>query len=112
METDLQARGLRQKISEHIQCQPSYLSQVLNGNPDLTLEQAQRLNGFLHHTSIESRYFILLVQLARAGTQDLKELFLDQIKEIQKSRFDLKKRLKTTEDIPESAQNRYYSAWI
>ena len=37
-------KGIRQKIAEQIGCQPSYLSQVLNGKPDLTLDQAYKLN--------------------------------------------------------------------
>lgn len=105
-------RGLRRKISEQIQCQQSYLSQVLNGKPNLTLEQANRLNHFFLHNPLESKYFILLLELARAGTPDLRELFLQQIKEAQESRFHLKKRLKQTEEIPEKARHKYYSAWF
>ena len=112
IEAEEQSRGLKLRIAEHIQCQQSYLSQVLNGNPDFTLEQASRLNAFFHHTPLESRYFVLLVEFARAGTEDLKDIFRLQIKEIQKSRFDLKKRLAHTDEVPESAQLKYYSAWF
>lgn len=112
IESEEPARGLKMRIAEHILCQPSYLSQVLNGHPDFTLEQASRLSTFLQHTPLESRYFILLVELARAGTEDLKDIFRQQINEIQKTRFDLKQRLSDTEEIPESAQLKYYSAWF
>lgn len=105
-------RTLRRRLAEHIQCQPSYLSQVLNGKPDLTLEQAHRLNQFFHHDKDESRYFILLVELERANTHDLKNFFREQIQDSQTLKFNLKKRLKETDDIPIDAQHKYYSAWF
>lgn len=104
-------KGLRLKLANHIGCQPSYLSQVLNGNPHFTLEQASLINSFFIHNKLEAKYFLLLVQYERSGTKDLKDFFLEQIEEILESRFDLKKRLKDTEEIPDEARHRYYSAW-
>ncbi|RYZ82615.1 MAG: DUF4423 domain-containing protein [Proteobacteria bacterium] len=112
IEQDSEARGLKKKIAEAIQCQASYLSQVLHGNPDLTLDQANRLNNFFHHTVRESRYFLLLLQVSRAGTADLKALFEAEVSEKQKENFDLKTRLVETDDIPDSVQHRYYSTWF
>lgn len=112
IEAETQNRGLKLRMAEHVRCQPSYLSQVLHAKSDFTLEQASRLNTFLHHSPQEARFFILLVEWARAGTEDLKDIFLSQIKETQKARFNLKKRLPQTEDIPESAQHKYYSVWF
>lgn len=109
---DSTPRGTKNRLAQFIQCQPSYLSQVLNGLPDFTLEQGFRANEFLAHTEIESRYFLLLIQLARAGTPGLKNHFQAQVEEVQKSRFHLKKRLSSTEDIPEKFKHEYYSTWI
>lgn len=105
-------RGYRSRLSEFVQCQQSYLSQVLNGKPDFTLEQAMRLNKFLHHDKIESKYFILLVEKSRAGTDDLKLFFEDQLAELKDSQFNLKKRLKETDEINLEDQHKYYSAWF
>lgn len=105
-------RSYRARLSEHVQCQQSYLSQVLNGKPDFTLEQTYRLNQFLHHDKIESKYFMLLVEKSRAGTKELKQFFNEQITELKKSRFHLKSRLKETDDINAEDQNKYYSAWF
>lgn len=105
-------KGYRAKLCEFIQCQPSYLSQVLNGKPDFTLEQAHRLNQFLLHDKIETHFFILLVEKSRAGTRDLRAYFNEQIENVKSSRFNLKKRLKETDDISEEDQNKYYSAWF
>jgi uncharacterized protein (TIGR02147 family) len=105
-------RGLRTQIAEHIQCQLSYLSQVLNGKPDFTLEQACRLNNFFHHDKDESRYFILLVEMARSGSSDLREHFQEQLRELKTQSFELKKRLKVKDEIPLAAQHTYYSTWF
>lgn len=104
-------RGARSKLVAHLNCHTSYLSQVLRGKPHLTLEQAEKLNGFLNHTKIEAKYFILLVERARAGTQSLQNYFDEQLQEIQQSRFDLKSRLAKTEEIPQVVQDKYFSTW-
>lgn len=104
-------KGLRLKLSDHIGCQPSYLSQVLNGNPHFTLEQAHLINSFFMHNKTEAKYFLLLVQSDRSGTKELREFFSEQIEEILESRFDLKKSLKDTEEVPDEARHQYYSTW-
>lgn len=105
-------RSYRARLSEHIRCQQSYLSQVMNGAPDFTLEQAHRLNQFLHHDKAEAKYFLVLVEMARAGTKELREFFREQATEAKQARFHLKSRLKQTEEISPEAQHTYYSTWF
>jgi len=105
-------RSFRRRLCEHVQCQSSYLPQVLNGNPDFTLEQSMRLNQFLLHDKAESRFFICLVEKSRAGSSELRQYFDEQLAELKKVRFDLKKRLKETQEVSEHDQHRYYSAWF
>jgi uncharacterized protein (TIGR02147 family) len=105
-------RGYKSYFAESIGCQPSYLSQVINGKPEVTLEQAQRANIELKHDKLESRYFILLVEYSRSGSKDLRDFFKEQLSELKQQRFDLKKRLKETDDIPPEAKHRYYSTWF
>lgn len=112
LEQSQQDRTYRQKLCDKVGCQPSYLSQVLNAKPDFTLEQAHRLNQFFFHDKNEARFFILLVEKARAGTVDLREFFQDEILAMRESRLNLKKRLKETEEIPETIKHKYYSTWF
>jgi uncharacterized protein (TIGR02147 family) len=104
-------KAFRSHVAKFIGCLPSYLSQVLNGKPNFTLEQAFKINQLLNHDKLESKYFILLVEFERAGAIDLQNYFLEQLNEIKDSRFDLKKRLKDTEQLSEKDMNKYYSAW-
>lgn len=105
-------RGWKQKTADHIGCQPSYLSQILNGKPDLTLDQAHLLNRLFLHDKIESRYFVLLVEHGRATTREFKEFLQEQMQELQQARFDLKKRLKETDQVSSEDMNKYYSTWF
>ena len=105
-------KSYRARLCQHVRCQQSYLSQVINNNPDFTLEQACRLNKFFMHDKQESRYFILLVELSRASTDDLRDFFKEQIAEAKKAQFNLKSRLRETEDVNIKDQHKYYSAWF
>ena len=64
--------GFRSRIAETTHCDTAYVSQVLRQNAHFSLEQAEDLNDLLGHTQDESEYFLLLIQLARAGTPKLR----------------------------------------
>ncbi|MEK6774131.1 MAG: TIGR02147 family protein [Bdellovibrionota bacterium] len=108
---NLETKGLKSKLCVHIGCQPSYLSQVLNGKPHFTLEQCTRLNGFFGHTKDESKYFLFMLEADRAGTKELQNFFNEQLLEIRQDRLNLKKRLHGTGDLPREVQHTYYSTW-
>lgn len=105
-------KSLKLKIAEHVGCHPSYLSQVLSGKVNFNLEQGIKLNKFLAHSKDESKYFLWLIELARAGTPELKKFFKEQISELQNSRLDLKNRLNNIETISHEHQYKYYSSWV
>lgn len=105
-------RGVRQRMAKSAGCTASYLSQVMRGKPHLTLEQSEEINRYLGHTKTESQYFLLLVQFAKAGTQNLKAQLKEQIEAIRSERFNLKKRLQKSENIEKENQHIYYSSWI
>ena len=68
-------RGEINRIAENLRVHPTLVSQVLGGSKDFSLEQAHILSKYLGLNSMESDYFLLLVQKARAGTTDLKNYF-------------------------------------
>ncbi len=105
-------KAFKRNTAKLIGCQPSYLSQILNGKPDLTLEQANKLNQRLLHDKSEAKFFIYLVEHSRANSHDLKDFFKEQMAELQTARFDLKKRLAATDQISKEHMDRYYSNWV
>lgn len=105
-------RGIKQKIAVHLKCQTAFVSQVLNGLPNFSLEQAVKLNSFFEHTKEESRFFLLLVQLERAGSNDLQNFFKAEIDEILEKRSDLKNRIDIKTTLKKVDQQVYYSTWL
>jgi len=105
-------RGLKLKISEFLNCQTAFISQVLNGEPNFSLEQAVKLNKFFEHTKEESRFFLLLLQFSRAGSYDLKEFFKSEMREILDKRSDLKNRVDIKTSLKKIDQQIYYSNWL
>ena len=106
-----QKSGIRSQFARALGCQPTYLSQVLYSNPDLSLEQAELLSNFLGHTEIEKKYFLLLVQKARAGTPGLKFFFENQIQKIIEGRLVLTERFGGDAFLNHENQSVYYSSW-
>lgn len=109
MET--KGRGERLAIAKHLSCQPSYVSRVLNGKADFSTEQAHGINELYSHSNHESRFFLLLVQFARAGTASLREFLQNEIREIRKARLQLRKRLDVTESLDPIHQAKFFSSW-
>jgi uncharacterized protein (TIGR02147 family) len=104
-------RGVKLKLSEHLNCQTSFISQVLNGDPNFSLEQGIKLNTFFDHTKEEARYFILLLHNERAGSAELRQFVKEEMKEILDKRSDLKNRLDIKNSLKKVDQQVYYSSW-
>lgn len=104
-------RGEKLKLSQFLKCNPGYISQVLNAEAQLSLEQAERACRFFSLTEDEARFFLLLVQKDRAGTRELEAVFSQQIRQILDSRMQLKNRLDFTKSVSKEHQAIYYSSW-
>jgi uncharacterized protein (TIGR02147 family) len=105
-------KGQRSALAKNLLCQPTFISQVLNGTSDFNLEQSERVSEFLGHTPDEKHFFLLLVQKDRAGTKPLRTYFEKQIQEILEKRFILVERLGKRTSLSKEAQSIYYSSWI
>ncbi len=108
---DLAGSGSRSRLAKHLSCQSAHISQVLNGHQQITVEQAYQMNSFFAHDRDESHFFLLLVQKNRAGSNDLKDYFQNQLDEILRRRSLIKNRVSSNKEIPREFQTRYYSSW-
>lgn len=108
---DNNGRGVRLKMAEFLRCKTAFVSQVLNQHVNFSMEQTVSLNRFFNHNKEESRYLVLLVQLERAGSEDLRKFLLSEISEIHSRRKDLKERLNIKDNLDEGNQHIYYSTW-
>lgn len=105
-------RGVKLKLAEFLHCQNTFVSQVLNGDPHFSLEQGARLNEFFEHTKDESKFFLLLLHLARAGNSELKKYYQEEIDDLIIKNSDLKKRTNIKGSLRDKDQDIYYSSWL
>lgn len=104
-------RGMRSELANGLGCQSGYISQVLQGLSDFSLEQGVKVCDFLHFTEEESHFFMLLLQYDKAATSDLKKYFKRQIDHIKKDRSEIKNRIKINSDLNPEDYHQYYSSW-
>ena len=104
-------RGFRTRAAESMGCQSAFVSQVLNGKAHLSLEQALRLATFLQLDRAERRYFVTLVEYARAGDDGLKAFFQDHLREQQDARLEIRQHVGAATELSQEAQTVYYGQW-
>jgi len=104
-------RGFRSKFAEHLGCQSGYISHVLNGDAQLSLEQTMRASAFLNLNERERKYFLLLVEYARAGTKELRDHFKSELSNYREEFLNIKSRVGDSRELTESEQSIYYSSW-
>jgi uncharacterized protein (TIGR02147 family) len=102
-------RGYGRKLAEAAGCRTAYISQVLRGSAQLSLEQALGISRMLGHSDHENEFFLLLVQHERASTIDLKSYFKRKIDTLARNR--LQKKMPRSASLPDSSQATYYASW-
>jgi uncharacterized protein (TIGR02147 family) len=103
--------GVRQSMARAIPVHSSYLTKVLDGGANLSLEQGLKLAGHLGLDAEETEYFLLLLQQARAGTRELGQHFLGKLEAIRSRRLQLKERVPIRKTLSREDQSQYYSSW-
>jgi len=104
-------RGMISGLAKAASCQPVYVSRVLSGRAQLSLEQAQAIQAELKHSGEETDFFLLLVEWDRAGTKPLKEYFQKKIDRAREARADLQKRFTEAPTLTREHQDIYYSSY-
>lgn len=104
-------RGVRSRMAEAVNCHTAYVSQVLNGSAQFSLEQSELIARFFQLNKDETSYLLLLVQYDRAGTVTLKAHFKLQLKELAKKQLVLKDRLEFKKSLSREDQSLFYSSW-
>lgn len=106
-----EGRGSRVKLAQYLGVQKGFISAILHGKAELSLEQAFKVSKLLSHTQEEKDYFLLLVQMARAGSHELQEHFKGKLREIDAKRREVRERISVKDSLSERDQLLYYSNW-
>ncbi len=104
-------RGMRSRMAKALRCQTAFISRVLHGDAQFSLEHALAVNPFLGHSESEGDYFVLLVHYSRAGTSQLEHYYLKQMEEIHRRRQIIAERIQVKKNLSYEDQAVYYSAW-
>jgi uncharacterized protein (TIGR02147 family) len=104
-------RGFRSELARAVGCQTGYVSQVLNSDANFSLEQGVLINKALSHSVQEGRFFLLLIEHARAGNAELKRHFRELIEEAVQNHLNLKERFQVKQTLSEKDQMIYYGHW-
>lgn len=102
-------RGFRISMAEALQCKTSFISQVLNGDQNFSIEQAFLLNSLLRHGEREGTYFLNLVQMSRAGQKGLQVHFKKEAQKVKNEALNLKNRVQAQSLKNKEDEFKYFS---
>jgi uncharacterized protein (TIGR02147 family) len=102
----------RSGLAAACQCQSAYVSQVLGGNANLSAEQIFKASVYLNLSNEEHDYFMLLAQMNKAGTAELKDYYKAKLLQLNQDRLNLSKRLNTKSVLSVTEQAQYFSSWM
>jgi uncharacterized protein (TIGR02147 family) len=104
-------RGAFKAMAEAMNVPRSTLSQVFHGHRDLTFEQAIDLAGFFELASLETEFFMALVERSRAGHARLKAFAERKIEALRERSRSLAGRVPSKAVVNEKARATFYSEW-
>lgn len=104
-------RGQYRKIAEFLNTSPTIVTQVFNGDRELTSEQSVLLADYFALSKIESRFLIILVNYSRAGTHRYKQILKDEIEELREKSREIKNRVQQNAAMTEEVKSVLYSNW-
>jgi uncharacterized protein (TIGR02147 family) len=100
------------QLAQTAQVHPTFLSQVLKGHKDLSLEQAHFITQRTQLTAIEKDYFFILIQIDRAGTKTLREYWTEKKRQIEKEKNKIGQRFEKHRELSIEQRSVFYSSWI
>lgn len=103
--------GQSRRLANHLEVHTTLISQVLRGKKSFSLEQAVGVCEFLSLSDIETDYFLLLIQLDRAGTPALRKNLARQLAELRAQSNELVNRLASKRTLGERDRAIFYSDW-
>lgn len=107
---DAKARGQNGKLAKALGVHTSQISQILKGTRDLNLEQAYEVTQFFSLNTLQSRFFITLVSLERAGSHKLKKHYQEELIRIKREAALLENRLQVEHVLDEEKLAVFYSS--
>lgn len=103
--------GLVTRLAQAASCQRPYLSKVLKGEAQLTPAQAYGIAKFLKLSADATEYFLLLLELERAGTKEYREHVEQKLRRSKREHEDISRRVNREMRTLDMGELSYYSSW-
>ena len=100
------------KAAEAIRVQPAFISQVLSGKKEFSMEQSYAIAEYLNLTPEERTYFLLIVQRDRAGTKDYKKHLDLEINKFREAYLKISNRIDVHRNLSDEDKAIFYSSWL
>lgn len=104
-------RGEFRRIAQTLGIHTTLVSQVFSGKKCFTEEQASALCSYMSLSPLETDYFLKLVQIERAGSVSLKEVFQRHLKQIREQANEIKNRVPEYKELTKEDRALFYSSW-
>ncbi len=104
--------GFLGKLATALDMQQAHISQIMSGDKDFSLEQGLKLSQYLKHNDIEKEYLLLLLQKARAGSEDLRLFFDERIEALRAQALHMKSHVQDQKKMSVEERMEFYSTWL
>lgn len=104
-------RGTKLELSRRLKIHTSYLSLVLRGDKNFTLEQALGVAQYFYLNHDEEEYFLKMLLLERAGTKELKQKFLRDLETLRSAQKEVGSKLQKNTQLKAVDQAIFYSSF-
>lgn len=82
-------RGLQTQLAKFLNCQASYIYQVLKGKADLTEDQSYMTTVFFNFTELEREYFLQLTRYSKVLLPQVKKHIESELKKMKEKSYEL-----------------------
>ena len=104
--------GMRNRLATAMGCQAAYVSHVLGGSRDLSIEQAEAAARFFALDADETEYLVWLVGHERAGTPSARRFYARLLERKRTEHLQLKKRVDIESELTDTDKSVYYSSYL
>jgi uncharacterized protein (TIGR02147 family) len=105
-------RGQLTAIAKKLKIHNAWLSAILSGERHFTQEQAFLLSQFLGLSTLETKYYLLLINFERASTPDLRAYYNKELEALRADSLQLAKRVREMRALTEEERSIFYSSWL
>jgi transcriptional regulator with XRE-family HTH domain len=106
------AHGMVQKVAEALGCHPTFVSQLMRGKSQMSVEQALLFSSYFKLTNDETHFFVLLLEKDRAGSVEAKKYFQTQMEKVLRSREAMVERIPELQNAPIAENSPFLRDWL